>query len=84
MDLLFLVLLRWPLSWRTLSTVAGRDGGKQEQQMNRVKTGILMLNMGGPASEAEVQPFLTRLFTDTDIMRLPFNRRYILLGGYAP
>jgi hypothetical protein len=37
------------------------------------KTGILMLNMGGPESLDQVEPFLTRLFTDVDIMQLPFQ-----------
>lgn len=32
-----------------------------------------MLNMGGPADLDEVQPFLKRLFTDVDIMKLPFQ-----------
>ena len=35
------------------------------------KTGILMLNMGGPEKEADVQSFLTRLFLDRDLMQLP-------------
>lgn len=33
-----------------------------------------MLNMGGPATLEEVQPFLTRLFTDKDIIPLPMQR----------
>lgn len=40
------------------------------------KTGILMLNMGGPshATVEETEKFLKRLFLDTDIMTLPFQR----------
>jgi len=41
---------------------------------NKAKTGVLMLNMGGPASLEEVEPFLTRLFTDKDIITLPVQR----------
>ncbi|CAL1280581.1 unnamed protein product [Larinioides sclopetarius] len=41
----------------------------------KVKTGILMMNMGGPSSLTEVQDFLTRLFTDTDIMTLPMQSK---------
>lgn len=43
---------------------------------NKPKTGILMLNMGGPseASVAETEKFLKRLFLDTDIMTLPVQR----------
>jgi len=37
----------------------------------KAKTGILMLNMGGPSTLGEVQDFLTRLFTDKDIIPLP-------------
>ncbi|KAI1292641.1 Ferrochelatase, mitochondrial [Halotydeus destructor] len=39
------------------------------------RTGILMLNMGGPSTTGEVEAFLTRLFTDTDIMRLPIQSK---------
>lgn len=48
--------------------------------MNKVKTGVLMLNMGGPSSLEEVQPFLTRLFTDRDIITLPIQR-YLTLNS---
>lgn len=36
-------------------------------------TAIVMMNMGGPSSLDEVQPFLTRLFTDHQIMQMPFQ-----------
>ena len=39
------------------------------------KTGIFMLNMGGPKSSDEVQPFLTRLFLDRDIIKLPMQHK---------
>jgi len=39
----------------------------------KVKTGILMLNMGGPRNSGEVQQFLTNLFEDRDIIKLPFQ-----------
>ncbi|XP_046870766.1 ferrochelatase, mitochondrial isoform X2 [Hypomesus transpacificus] len=35
------------------------------------KTGILMLNMGGPEKLTDVHDFLLRLFLDTDLMKLP-------------
>lgn len=41
--------------------------------------GILMLNMGGPKSSDEVEGFLTRLFLDRDIIKLPVQNR---LGPY--
>ncbi|KAM9988057.1 hypothetical protein ACTFIZ_003430 [Dictyostelium cf. discoideum] len=40
----------------------------------KIKTGILMLNLGGPSKLDEVEPFLTRLFTDKEIFKLPFQK----------
>lgn len=37
------------------------------------KTGLLLLNMGGPGRLEDVRPFLTNLFSDPDIIRLPFS-----------
>src|SRR5512143_2539520 len=37
----------------------------------RPKTGILMLNLGGPDGPQAVRPFLTRLFSDREIIKLP-------------
>lgn len=37
------------------------------------KTGILMLNMGGPRTLDDVHDFLLRLFKDRDIIQLPFQ-----------
>jgi len=36
-----------------------------------LKTGILLLNLGGPDRLEAVRPFLTRLFSDREIIRLP-------------
>ena len=36
-----------------------------------MKTGILLLNLGGPDTLDAVRPFLTRLFTDREIIKLP-------------
>lgn len=38
------------------------------------KTGILMLNMGGPRNKDEVHDFLLRLFSDRDIIQLPVQK----------
>lgn len=43
-------------------------------KVNKQPIAILMLNMGGPSKLEEVGPFLNRLFCDTDIMKLPFQR----------
>ncbi|MCW5198954.1 ferrochelatase, partial [Desulfobulbus sp. F3] len=34
------------------------------------KTGVLLLNMGGPEKQADVRPFLYKLFSDRQIIRL--------------
>ncbi len=47
--------------------------------MSKVQTGIVMLNLGGPATLADVQPFLLELFADREIIQLPFQR---WLGPY--
>ncbi|CAF96792.1 unnamed protein product, partial [Tetraodon nigroviridis] len=39
------------------------------------KTGILMLNMGGPEKLEDVHDFLLRLFMDTDLMQLPVQNK---------
>jgi len=41
----------------------------------KVKTGILMMNMGGPRNSEEVNQFLQNLFADRDIIKLPFQSR---------
>jgi hypothetical protein len=38
------------------------------------KTGVLMLNLGGPSTLQEVYPFLLRLFSDPEIIKLPFQK----------
>jgi ferrochelatase len=40
----------------------------------RPKTGIVMLNLGGPETLDDVQPFLLELFADREIIQLPFQR----------
>ncbi|KAI5091516.1 ferrochelatase, mitochondrial isoform X1, partial [Silurus meridionalis] len=39
------------------------------------KTGILMLNMGGPEKLEDVHDFLLRLFLDKDLMQLPVQNK---------
>ncbi|KAI9137358.1 hypothetical protein BKA69DRAFT_1032673 [Paraphysoderma sedebokerense] len=38
------------------------------------KTAILLMNLGGPATLPDVQPFLTRLFSDPDLIPIPFQQ----------
>lgn len=42
---------------------------------SKPKTGVLMLNMGGPATLDEVGPFLHRLFHDKDLIPLPAQKQ---------
>jgi ferrochelatase len=64
------------------------------------KTALLLLNMGGPATQEEVGPFLNRLFADGDLIPLPFQpilapliaarrtpkimKQYAEIGGGSP
>ena len=40
----------------------------------RGPTGIVLLNLGGPATLDDVGPFLLKLFADREIIQLPFQR----------
>jgi protoheme ferro-lyase len=35
------------------------------------KTGVCLLYIGGPTSQAEVEPYLRCLFSDRELIRLP-------------
>lgn len=37
------------------------------------KTAVILLNLGGPENEEQIRPFLLRLFSDREIIRLPFQ-----------
>jgi len=41
-----------------------------------VKTAIIMMNMGGPESLDNVEPFLYNLFMDPDIIDIPLGRLF--------
>ncbi|HEX5963063.1 MAG TPA: ferrochelatase [Gemmatimonadales bacterium] len=45
----------------------------------QIKTGIVMMNLGGPATLDDVEPFLRELFADREIIQLPLQR---WLGPY--
>lgn len=46
---------------------------------NQEKTGVLLLNLGGPERQEDVRPFLLNLFSDREIIRLgpPFMQKII-------
>jgi len=56
----------------TSSTTAarGNEGSGSGGDSHKVKTGVVMLNMGGPSKPEETGPFLNRLFRDVDIIDL--------------
>src|SRR3954452_23665604 len=60
---------------QSYSSSAGAAGAASA----RPKTGIVMLNLGGPATLDDVEPFLLELFADREIIQLPFQR---WLGPY--
>src|SRR5687767_2652527 len=45
---------------------------KQTDQ-NEERVGVLLFNLGGPETLKDVRPFLFNLFSDPDIIRLPFR-----------
>ncbi|HEY8106211.1 MAG TPA: ferrochelatase [Gemmatimonadales bacterium] len=71
-----------------------------DQPGGRIKTGIVMLNLGGPATLDAVEPFLLELFADREIIQLPaqnwlgpfiarrrspaVQRLYAAIGGGSP
>nr|XP_046231382.1 ferrochelatase, mitochondrial [Scatophagus argus] len=65
------------LSVRRRSTAAAlaQTASPEAQENRKPKTGILMLNMGGPEKLEDVHDFLLRLFMDTDLMKLPVQHK---------
>ncbi len=41
---------------------------------HRPKTGIVLMNLGGPETTDDVHDFLLRLFSDRDIIQLPLQK----------
>jgi protoporphyrin/coproporphyrin ferrochelatase len=59
---------------------------RPSQSSDKPRTGIVMLNLGGPATLDEVEPFLLELFTDREIIQLPLQRWLgaLIAGWRAP
>jgi hypothetical protein len=51
-----------------------RPAAEPPASSSRIKTGIVMMNLGGPATLDDVEPFLLELFADREIIQLPFQR----------
>ncbi|XP_042509883.1 ferrochelatase-2, chloroplastic [Macadamia integrifolia] len=49
----------------------GEDALESPSHATKEKLGVLLLNLGGPETLHDVQPFLFNLFADPDIIRLP-------------
>ncbi len=47
------------------------SSGSGNGQIAEERVGVLLLNLGGPETLKDVQPFLFNLFRDPDIIRLP-------------
>lgn len=78
----------------------GFSSGKIFLEKARSPTGIVFMNMGGPSTVSETKEFLTRLFSDRDIINIPFQKtlakfivarrtpvieqRYQEIGGGSP
>ncbi|PON76685.1 Ferrochelatase [Parasponia andersonii] len=50
---------------------------ESHSQVVEEKVGVLLLNLGGPETLSDVQPFLFNLFADPDIIRLPRLFRFL-------
>ena len=61
-------------STSTIQSTSNESQYNIDDANKKAKTGILMLNMGGPRNANEVQDFLTRLFLDRDIIKLPMQK----------
>ncbi|CAB4016310.1 Ferrochelatase, mitochondrial [Paramuricea clavata] len=63
---------------RYLNTSCALDTDKEsenERSSKKAKTGIMLVNMGGPSTLDEVHDFLFRLFSDKDLIPLPAQSR---------
>ncbi|KAG8456787.1 hypothetical protein GDO86_002536 [Hymenochirus boettgeri] len=65
---------RWNSRAATAVTHSGDAKPHVQADKRKPKTGILMLNMGGPETLNDVHDFLLRLFLDKDLMTLPAQR----------
>lgn len=43
------------------------------------KTGVVMLNMGGPENVDQVHDYLLRIMTDREMIQLPLMQEYVLI-----
>ncbi|CAM9415749.1 unnamed protein product [Lampetra planeri] len=65
------VLLRWQSRAAPSAVAALSEEAKAPPKSVKPRTGILLLNMGGPETTGDVHDFLKRLFLDKDLIPLP-------------
>lgn len=61
----------------TMDDDAAMDARADSRAHEEEKVGVLLLNLGGPETLDDVQPFLYNLFADPDIIRLPPALRFL-------
>ncbi|KAI1310804.1 hypothetical protein EDD11_003650 [Mortierella claussenii] len=59
---------------RSFATTGGIPTDSKDGHKQKPKTGIVLMNLGGPAKEEEVHDFLLRLFSDKDLIPLPMQK----------
>ena len=57
-----------------MSTVRSIFTKQVEEMLVKPKTGIFLMNMGGPSTLNSVQSFLHNLFSDPDLIPIPFQK----------
>ncbi len=66
-----------PVSFDQPQDIKGNDGVAVAATPAVDKVGVLLLNLGGPESLDDVQPFLYNLFADPEIIRLPQGLQFV-------
>lgn len=67
---------------RGLASSSSGAGAATPGDSVRPKTGIVMLNMGGPSTLDEVNPFLNNLFSDREIIQLGPLQDWLVRGRH--
>lgn len=70
------MIKRYSSASEVLMTSEGKETPNNLLAENE-KVGVLLLNLGGPETLEDVQPFLFNLFADPDIIRLPKLFRFL-------
>jgi hypothetical protein len=59
---------------RNVSVLCSTSNVRFTSTNSKPKTGIIMLNLGGPETTNDVHDFLLRLFSDKDLIPLPAQK----------